>query len=644
MKRSPYLEATPFSSAPDPARYQAIGSVALCQQQLETTLREDVGIGLLIGPPGTGKSLLCQVLAGSLRDDFDVVLLAEAAPRDPSSLLQHILFHLNLPYRGLSEGELRLSLIDRLTQAAQSQQRRLVLIVDEAQSLPDTILEELRMISNIVRSGHACVRTVLAGSSLLEERLAEPHLEALAQRVAVRCYLHPLSAEEVTRYLRNALGEPAAITDDAAAAIHFACGGIPRLVHQIMLQILRDDPDQKITIDRVNDAWTRSQQLASPVIEPEVRNPAEFQPEQADPEADKLQIDDIVEFGPLGSSTRCDALDEADSTSPEEDEALPEKPETDALPDTETLPEIPQPAAATEPHEEAAQPGHAEDLREPESPPVANTLPEVAAELDRMTDALRQLALTTTEFASESVEVDAEPDEQTPAAAQAELESFCNQQWVIPSVDPVELETVEWQDEANAGTTEELCTSALDDHGPAAHALQQDPDAAPGEATETPPEVQANQEASLVTPADLFGDDFDEEVPVPTGGIGSGEASDWSLVHKSDQPELRLHDEVVELSAEAATLRLHATDLDRDDLGFHAAETETPRAIGSDGFVPDQDAPLDDIQLSDDSDMLIVEESVEVEPPAIAPQPFDDDPTDSDDYQALLQRMRKGQN
>ena len=104
----------------------------------------------------------------------------------------------------------------------------LLLLVDEAHTLPLRVLEEIRMVTNLVRDGQPSVRVVLAGSPVLEERFASPKLSAFAQRLAARCYLEPLDAAETSAYVRSQIeaigGDPARLVDDQVLR---ACTGQP---------------------------------------------------------------------------------------------------------------------------------------------------------------------------------------------------------------------------------------------------------------------------------------------------------------------------------------------------------------------------------------------------------------------------------
>src|SRR6185436_19642724 len=114
--------------------------------------------------------------------------------------------------RGLDEGELRLSLLDHLEPKPDGN-AGLLLIIDEAHTLSWRLLEEVRMITNVVRNGQPRVRVVLAGSATLEERFASPKLNSFSQRLAARCYLEALECAETLEYVRAQVSSAGADPD-----------------------------------------------------------------------------------------------------------------------------------------------------------------------------------------------------------------------------------------------------------------------------------------------------------------------------------------------------------------------------------------------------------------------------------------------
>jgi type II secretory pathway predicted ATPase ExeA len=269
------LSHRPFAAAPSAEGYVPTPLQEEAIQKLTRAVERAEGPGLLVGPPGTGKSLLLAVIGKHFQERLHVAHLASARLCTRRALLQNILFELKLPYRQMDEGELRLSLVDHL-EPGEGSGEGLLLLVDEAHTLPLRLLEEVRLITNLVRDGQPRVRLILAGSMALEERLASPKLESFHQRIAARCYLQPLMRDETIRYveekLRRAGAQPGEIfTAEALRAIHTATDGIPRLVNQLCdhaLLLGSLGGHKQLDTPGIEEAWADLQQLPAPWQEP----------------------------------------------------------------------------------------------------------------------------------------------------------------------------------------------------------------------------------------------------------------------------------------------------------------------------------------------------------------------------------------
>ena len=283
-----------FPSYPQVSRYFPAKSIEDARARLGRAIERGDGPGLVIGGPGTGKSLLLQVLAAQYHERFDVALPACARLCTRRALLQSILFELGLPYRSRDEGELRLSLLDHLL-SREDCPTGLLLLVDEAQTLPLALLDELRVLTNLVRGTLPRVRLVLAGSSSLEECFADPELESFSQRLSARCYLGPFTREETTQFIRAQLAACRVTPDDifsadAWPAVFEATDGVPRLVNQLCDRALMAAIDAGGThIDRqvIQAAWSDLQQLPTPWDTPE--------------SVTVTQTSQVIEFGNLAS-------------------------------------------------------------------------------------------------------------------------------------------------------------------------------------------------------------------------------------------------------------------------------------------------------------------------------------------------------
>ena len=308
------LSDRPFPSAPCAELYFPAAGTENALQTLVRCIERAEGPGLLIGGAGTGKSLLCHLLADRFRDRFHVVMLNNARLCTRRALLQNILFELGLPYRGLEEGELRLSLID-LLDPGKSDRDGMLLLVDEAHTLPLRLVEEIRLITNLVRDGQPRVRLVLAGAQALEERLASPKLESLNQRVAARCYLHPLSYDETFQYVRALAaaveGNPDQIfAESTLDAIHQATDGIPRLINQVCdhaLMLAAVAEREHVDAGLIEEAWADLQQL-----------PAPWQGSVTEASSDE----NVIEFGALEEPAFEEEFEEEPAVIPHADESV----------------------------------------------------------------------------------------------------------------------------------------------------------------------------------------------------------------------------------------------------------------------------------------------------------------------------------
>ncbi len=304
------LEDRPFNAMPDVRRYFPAEAIEEARQTLAGSIERGSGPGLAIGPAGCGKSMLCHVLAELFRHQLAVVHLSSARIQNSRALLQAILFELGLEYRKRDEGELRLELIGYLSRSDKCPEG-ILLIVDEAHTLPVRVLEELRMLSNLVRGGVPRVRIVLAGGPALEERFTHPKLESFNQRIAARTYLRAWDRAETEQYIAGELEavgvESASVFSPGAVdRIYRATDGIPRLVVQLCdyaLTLAIAGGRQSIDAEGIDEAWADLQQLPAPWNE----SARPTKPSESGQPS-------IIEFGALDSSAADE--DTAEDVSP----------------------------------------------------------------------------------------------------------------------------------------------------------------------------------------------------------------------------------------------------------------------------------------------------------------------------------------
>jgi type II secretory pathway predicted ATPase ExeA len=270
------FDQRPFLTVPTLDRYYPASSIEAAYQTVTRAVQRCEGPVAIFGGAGLGKTMCCLRIAASIPRSYEVITLASAQLITRRALLQSLLYELRLPCRADSEGELRLSLLERLQPSEENRSSGLVLIVDEAQTLSIKLLEELRILTNVVHGGVPRLRLVLCGTLRLEETLTHPQMESLNQRLAARCYLTPLNHEESNRYVQHKIelcGQQweSILTPDGLEAIYRASDGIPRLIDQVADQSLLLGAKEKIrpiNAAVVGYAWSMLQQLPNPWSDP----------------------------------------------------------------------------------------------------------------------------------------------------------------------------------------------------------------------------------------------------------------------------------------------------------------------------------------------------------------------------------------
>lgn len=233
------LVESPFVDAVDVRMFYMSDQHRACLAKTLYCLTEHQPLGLVVGPFGTGKSLVLSHLYTLLRTNsaLDVVHVQNPAsyPTE-SALLQKVALELGLPLRR-GKGKQMSDLMGYLIRQAE-EDRSVVLVIDESQNLGKNVgsnhLELLREFSNF-DAGRKLISTVLVGQPELLVRLS--HNRALESRVAIRSTLAPLEAEETRRLIdhrvRVAGREDPLFTPEAYELVQNLSGGLPRRVNQI---------------------------------------------------------------------------------------------------------------------------------------------------------------------------------------------------------------------------------------------------------------------------------------------------------------------------------------------------------------------------------------------------------------------------
>lgn len=230
------LEAAPFVLTPDPRFLLRSKAHHEILTSLLYGITSQKGLMALIGDVGTGKTTLCRALLRELPSDVQSALVLNPHLSEVE-LLGSILDDLGLARRGTTSGEL-MAVLSTHVLAAGSEGKTVVVILDEAQNLSVEVLEQIRILSNLETPTRKLLQIVLVGQPELEEKLHRHELRQLDQRVAIRCYLGPLTRKETYRYIEHRLriaGLLGALpfSRTAMAKIYDHSRGVPRVINLV---------------------------------------------------------------------------------------------------------------------------------------------------------------------------------------------------------------------------------------------------------------------------------------------------------------------------------------------------------------------------------------------------------------------------
>jgi len=302
------LTGRPFQLTPDPAFYFESATHRKAMAYLGYGLAQGEGFVVITGDIGAGKTTLVGHVMATIDKARMFAAKITSTQVDGDDILRLAAQAFGIATEGVDKAPL-LGRVEAFLNEQARIGRRTLLIVDEAQNLPTSALEELRMLSNFQAGGQALLQIFLLGQPEFRDKLKDGQLEQLAQRVIASHHLDPMGEGEIGAYIRASAqaggwnGRPA-FTQDAFAALHAGSGGIPRRVNALAARVMlfaslegRDAIDgsvvEAVAADQAQDDPPPREEKPSPetrariafgLANPRGEGPRPFAPAEIDPE------------------------------------------------------------------------------------------------------------------------------------------------------------------------------------------------------------------------------------------------------------------------------------------------------------------------------------------------------------------------
>jgi len=312
------LRANPFNVNPDPRYLFLTRHTEEALACLTYGIQSRKGFVLLTGEVGTGKTTLINKLLEWLRLQQVATAFIFNSRLNVPQFLDYMMADFGIPCDSKLKSQILLRLYNWLLDRYRAGETA-VLIVDEAQNLSDEVLEEIRMLTNLETFTEKLLQIVLVGQPELEQKLKQPQLRQLRQRLTLRAKTHALTLDETKAYVQQRLRIAGSngqqiFEPEAIAAIHRYAAGIPRVINLLCEHCLVSSfvDQQKVIGSAVVEGVARDFDLGDNTTSGTLT--AQTVPPNASPEKGKFDLVDALR----SLATLADRLREEEKETPDE--------------------------------------------------------------------------------------------------------------------------------------------------------------------------------------------------------------------------------------------------------------------------------------------------------------------------------------
>ena len=229
------LTKAPFTLTPNTEFFCELPTHQEALNVLLLSLSQGEGFIKIVGEVGTGKTLICRILLNSLKDEY-VTAYIPNPDQTPDGLRFSVASELGVqPDENWTQYQLLEAINKRLLDLHRTG-KKTVLIIDEAQALPDSCLEAIRLLTNLETEESKLLQVVLFGQPELDTKLDQASLRQLKQRFTFSYDLQPLARNDLEKYLSHRLAKAGytygcMFTEAAKWRLYRASGGLPRILN-----------------------------------------------------------------------------------------------------------------------------------------------------------------------------------------------------------------------------------------------------------------------------------------------------------------------------------------------------------------------------------------------------------------------------